>query len=40
MDIRKIVTLVEEINSENGALASPALRRVAIAAIFKNPLAG
>jgi phenylpyruvate tautomerase PptA (4-oxalocrotonate tautomerase family) len=40
MDIRKIVTLVEEINSENGALASPALRRVAVAAIFKNPLVG
>ena len=40
MDVRKTVTLVEEINSEYGVLADPALRRVAIAAVFKNPLAG
>jgi amino acid synthesis protein len=40
MDIRKTVTLVEEINSEYGASAKPPLRRVAIAAVFKNPLAG
>src|SRR5262245_17426843 len=40
MDIRKTVTLVEEINSEYGARASPPLRRVATAAVFKNPLAG
>jgi Amino acid synthesis len=40
MDIRKTVTHVEEINSEFGALANPPLRRVAIAAVFKNPLAG
>jgi len=40
MDIRKTVTLLEEINSEYGARAEPALRRVAIAAVFKNPLAG
>ena len=40
MDVRKTVTLVEEINSEYGAHANPALRRVAIAAVFKNPLAG
>ena len=40
MDIRKTVTLVEEINSEYGAPANPPLRRVAIAAVFKNPLAG
>jgi hypothetical protein len=39
MDIRKTVTLVEEINSEYGARASTPLRRVAIAAVFKNPLA-
>jgi hypothetical protein len=31
---------VEEINSEYGAPASPPLRRVAIAAVFDNPLAG
>ena len=40
MDIRKTVTLVEEINSEYGARAGTPLRRVAIAAVFKNPLAG
>jgi Amino acid synthesis len=40
MDIRKVVTSVEEIRSEYGAPASPPLRRVAIAAVFKNPLAG
>ena len=40
MDVRKTVTLVEEINSEYGARANPALRRVAIGAVFKNPLAG
>jgi amino acid synthesis protein len=40
MTIRKTVTLVEEINSEYGAPVSPPLRRVAIAAVFENPLAG
>ena len=40
MIIRKTVTLVEEINSEYGAPASPPLRRIAIAAVFENPLAG
>jgi Amino acid synthesis len=40
MTIRKPVTLVEEINSEYGAPASPPLRRVAIAAVFGNPSAG
>ena len=40
MTIRKTVTLVEEINSEYGAPANPPLRRVAIAAVFDNPLAG
>jgi hypothetical protein len=40
MDIRKTVTLIEEINSEYGAPAHPPLRRVAIAAVLKNPLAG
>jgi hypothetical protein len=40
MDIRKTVTLVEEINSEYGARANPPLRRVAIGAVFRNPLAG
>ncbi len=40
MTVRKTVTLIEEINSEYGAHASPPLRRVAIAAVFENPLAG
>ena len=40
MTIRKTVTLVEEISSEYGAPVSPPLRRVAIAAVFENPLAG
>jgi len=40
MAVRKTVTLVEEINSEYGVRANPALRRVAIAAVFTNPLAG
>src|SRR6266576_272017 len=40
MTIRKTVTLIEEINSEYGARASPPLRRIAIAAVFENPLAG
>src|SRR5262245_66645540 len=40
MHIRKTVTLVEEIKSEYGAAAVPPLRRVAIAAVFTNPLAG
>jgi hypothetical protein len=39
MNVRKTVTLLEDINSEYGALADPPLRRVAIAAVFKNPLA-
>src|SRR5262245_15420141 len=40
MELRKTVTLLEEINSEYGARANPPLRRVAIAAVCKNPLAG
>jgi hypothetical protein len=40
MEIRKTVTFVEEINTEYGARANPPLRRVATAAVFKNPLTG
>jgi hypothetical protein len=40
MEIRKTITLLEEINSEYGARANPPLRRVAIGAVLKNPLAG
>src|SRR5947209_970098 len=40
MTIRKTIAVVEEIISEYGARANPPLRRVAIAAVFENPLAG
>ena len=40
MNVRKTVAFVEVINSEYGARVSPPLRRVAIAAVFENPLAG
>jgi len=40
MTIRKTVTLIEEINAEYGTPVSPPLRRIAIAAVFDNPLAG
>ena len=40
MEIRKTVTLVEEINSEFGAPAKSPLRRVATAVVFRNPLIG
>lgn len=40
MDIRKTVTVLEEIVSEYGARAKEPLRRVAIGTVFRNPLAG
>ena len=40
MDIRKTVIFGEEINSEYGAPVKPALRRIAVGAVFKNPLLG
>jgi len=40
MEMRKTVTFLEEISAEYGAPANPPLRRVATAAVFKNPLAG
>lgn len=40
MLIRKTVAFFEEINSEFGAPVKPALRRVAVGAVFKNPLIG
>jgi hypothetical protein len=40
MELRKTTVFYEEINSEYGAPINPPLRRVAIGAVFKNPLAG
>lgn len=40
MDIRKIVTVVEEIRSEMGKAVEPPGRRVAALAVVKNPFAG
>src|SRR5262249_51380855 len=40
MEMRKTITVVEEINAEYGARANPPLRRVATGAVLKNPLAG
>lgn len=40
MRIRKIVTLVDEARGEAGIAADPVLRKVATAAIIKNPFAG
>ena len=40
MEIRKTVTVVEEINAEYGASANPPLHRAVTAAVLKNPLAG
>ena len=40
MTIRKTVTLIEEINNEYSAPTNAPLRRVAIGAVFENPLAG
>ena len=40
MEIRKTVTLVEEITTEYSVRANPPLRRVATATVFTNPLAG
>lgn len=38
--IRKIVTIVEETRSESDKLAARPLRKVAVAAVIKNPYAG
>ena len=40
MDIRKIVTIVEEIRSEMGVPVNPPGRRAAVLAVVKNPFAG
>lgn len=40
MDIRKILSFVEEVRSEAGKAGDPPLRKVAVAAIIANPFAG
>ena len=40
MQIRKVVTLVDEARCEAGIAADPVLRKVATAAIVRNPFAG
>ena len=40
MDIRKIITTVEEIRSEAGQPVDPPVRRAATAAVLHNPFAG
>ncbi len=40
MNVRKIVTIVEEIHSEGGREVSPAARVAVVAAVFDNPWAG
>jgi hypothetical protein len=40
VDVRKIVTFIEEINHEGGPVAKKPYKRGAIAAIVKNPYAG
>ncbi len=40
IEIRKILSFVEEVRSEAGKSASPPLRKVAVAAIITNPYAG
>jgi len=40
MEIRKILTVVEEIHSEIGKTVSPPARKAAAVAVIKNPYAG
>ena len=40
MEIRKVVTLVEETCIEAGRRIEPATRKSAVAAVIKNPFAG
>ncbi len=40
MDIRKIVTIVDEIHREAGRQIDPPIRRVVVAAVLDNPFAG
>ncbi len=40
MEIRKIVTIVEEVLEEGGVAVSPPVKRAAAMAVIKNPFAG
>lgn len=40
LEVRKVLTFVEEIHREGGQAADPPLRKVAAAAVFRNPFAG
>ena len=40
LDIRKIVTVIEEINSEGGRSDGEPLKKAAVAVVFTNPYAG
>jgi hypothetical protein len=40
LEVRKLVTVVEEIRSEGGRVADPPLRKAAAAAVIRNPYAG
>ena len=40
MDVRKILSFIDEVRSEAGLAADPPLRKVAVAAIIANPFAG
>ena len=40
MDIRRIVTIVDEIHREAGRPVDPPIRRVVVAAVLQNPFAG
>lgn len=40
MNVRKIVTTVDEVHSEGGAAVSPAARTAVVAAVITNPWAG
>jgi len=40
MEVRKIVTFIEDVFAEAGLRAEPPLRKVAVVAVVKNPFAG
>jgi hypothetical protein len=40
MDVKRILTFVDEVRSEAGRRTEPPLRKAAVVAILRNPLAG